>query len=556
MGRMRIASRKVVGGRARIAIAEHIGCAICCLLCVASFTSHASALKPAAEGEDAAAAPELLTFDELAALSEQDVPPAALEQKLDALLATPFVDNSASNRGVRPLKPLVQHLGPSLRIVQWNIERGIEFPEIRAALSGDVEFEKFIDRSRYTQDSARTAEILKYAEALRAADVVILNEVDWGLKRSGYRFVTSELASPLGMNCAYGVDFVAVDPLTLGTEKFEFVDESERTELVANTEVDRERTKGLHGNAILSRYRLDNVRMVRFKAQGHDWYAEEKRATSSLEKGKRTVAAKAFLATISREIRRGGRMFMVAELADEQFPGGKMTIVNAHLEAKTQPSSRVAQLAELLAYVKNVDGTLVIGGDMNTTGSDSTPTSIGREITRRVGSSEYWAKKAVMTASGLGFVTAGLTFYRHAGDPTVKNVPLLSTNKESKFFTTLEHYRFADGGRFDFQGDRDRSVDGRGGTLSNSNQRASKGFVSTFQVERSFRPVGKLRLDWLFVKIPAGQKGVSASPLLTPFFGMTYKDLNYAPESRMSDHDPISVDLPLLTPPPAPVRQP
>ncbi len=139
-------------------------------------------------------------------------------------------------------------------------------------------------------------------------------------------------------------------------------------------------------------------------------------------------------------------MFMVAELADEQFPGGRLTVVNAHLEAETKPASRVAQLGELLAYVRNVDGPLVIGGDMNTTGSDSTPTSITREIARRIGSAEYWAKKSVMDASGLGFVAAGLTFYRNTSDPTVTNIPLLSTSKESKFFSMLHDFRFADGG--------------------------------------------------------------------------------------------------------------
>ncbi len=183
---------------------------------------------------------------------------------------------------------------------------------------------------------------------------------------------------------------------------------------------------------------------------------------------------------------------------------------------------------------------------MNTSGSDSTPTSITREITKRFGSAEYWVKKGVMEASGLGLITAGLTSYRRAADPTVRSIPLLSTNRESKFFSALHDFRFADGGRFDFRGDRDHSVDGRARTLSNSNQRASKGFVTTFQLDRSISSLGKLKLDWFFVKVQTGPKASPASPAMMPFFATTYRELNYAPRRRMSDHDPISVDLPLL----------
>ena len=54
--------------------------------------------------------PQLLTFDELVELSEQDIPPVPLQQKLNALLTTPFVDNSMSNRGGLPIKPFVAGL--------------------------------------------------------------------------------------------------------------------------------------------------------------------------------------------------------------------------------------------------------------------------------------------------------------------------------------------------------------------------------------------------------------------------------------------------------------
>ena len=73
-----------------------------------------------------AAPPDLLAFDELMALYEEEPPSKALAAKLDALRRTPFVDNSAWERGARPRKPDVAGLGPVLRVAQWNIERGLE----------------------------------------------------------------------------------------------------------------------------------------------------------------------------------------------------------------------------------------------------------------------------------------------------------------------------------------------------------------------------------------------------------------------------------------------
>ena len=54
--------------------------------------------------------------------------------------------------------------------------------------------------------------------------------------------------------------------------------------------------------------------------------------------------------------------------------------------------------------------------------------------------------------------------------------------------------------RFDFRGGRERSIDGQDGPLANSNKRGDKGFVTTFEVERTISFVGKFKLDWIFVK--------------------------------------------------------
>jgi len=42
---------------------------------------------------------------------------------------------------------------------------------------------------------------------MKQADVLLLNEVDWGMKRTDYHNVAEDLAAALGMNYAYGVEF-------------------------------------------------------------------------------------------------------------------------------------------------------------------------------------------------------------------------------------------------------------------------------------------------------------------------------------------------------------
>jgi endonuclease/exonuclease/phosphatase family metal-dependent hydrolase len=495
-----------------------------------------------------AAPPDLLAFEELVALYEQEPPSKALAAKLDALRRTPFVDNSAWERGARPRRPDVAGLGPVLRVAQWNIERGLELDAVVAALRGPKAFAEIVDPKAAPPSSELRETALEQSAHLADADVIVLNEVDWGLKRSDYKNVAREVATALGMNYAYGVEFVEVDPLTLGTEEFADADETERAELVRNLDVDRGRTRGLHGTAILSRYKLENVRVVPFRKQGHDWYAGELESVAPLEKGKRAASDKVFLEKVLREVRRGGRMTLYADLVDESFPSGRVTIVATHLESKAKPSERRAQLVELLATIRRIENPVVLAGDMNTTGSDATPTSAAREVRKRLGSAEFWAARGLKWATGVGLIydvtLGGVTAFRKQSDPTVRSIWLFSSNKEAKFFDTLEDFRFADGGAFDFRGDEQRSSNGLSGTLANSNERARKGFRATFDLEKTYGGIGKMKLDWIFVKPPDTKR----SYLFAPHHGRTMKELNIATGKRISDHKAISVDLPLREP--------
>ncbi len=486
--------------------------------------------------------PNLLSYSDLVTLYENDNPPQPLQTKLDNLLNGVFIDNTLSPRAA-----VTARRSKGLNVAMWNIERGLEFKALKAALTRDERFFHHIPDAERSKKFI-IKDVIAELKRLSTADIVVLNEVDWGLKRTDYRNVARELAVAAKMNYAYAVEFVEVDPLTLGTETLEGENSRDKGEMVKHLTVDKSRTLGLHGTAILSRFPLRNVRVIRFKNLGHDWYADEKKKVSALEKGKRKGAGLVFSEKILREVRRGGRMMILADIEDQRLEGGILTVVATHLEQKTKPSERVKQLEELLTSIKDINHTVVVAGDMNTSGTDSTPTSFEREVKKRMGSSSYWVNKGIKYATGVGFLY-DLTFglikaQRTKSDPTVKSVRFVSENPEEKFFTTLKQFRFSDGNAFDFRGAKDYSVGGSTATLSDSNERASKGFVSTLDLEG--KVTIRLKLDWIFVRPPRLTDPVDrAQPyLMAPQFGRTLKALNFSLKDRISDHSPLIVELP------------
>lgn len=96
----------------------------------------------------------------------------------------------------------------------------------------------------------------------------------------------------------------------------------------------------------------------------------------------------------------------------------------------------------------------------------------------------------------------------------------------------------------------ERNSNDKNRTLANSNQRARKGFEPTFTLKRDFGGlVGRYKLDWILVKpyIPR-PRGERMSYQFAPHFPLTMRDLNNAVPDGISDHAPITVDLPLSDP--------
>jgi len=504
-------------------------------------------------------ASEPFTYDELVQLYEREEPTAVLKIKLERLLTTPFVNNAAFARGVRPRLPKTANLGTVLRIVQWNIERGLEYEAISSAFTDPTRFAKLIDSSAYPRRSRARKLILQEVALMRQADVIVLNEVDWGMKRTDYRNVTADLATALRMNYAYGVEFVEVDPIALGVEEFEELSPEDRAKLRAQITVDRARYRGLSGSAILSSFPLENVKLQPFEHQPHNWYREELEGVKPLEVGRRKAGELVFREKIRREVRRGGRMMLTADIIDERFPGGRLSLVATHLEDKTKPEGRRKQLEELLNRISAASGVVVLAGDMNTSTHDGTPTSLKRALKKRLGSKSFWTKQALSILTGLklpSLLITGMNAYRTQADPTVRSIPFIASNPEAGFFEKLKEFRFSDGNSFDFRGEPNRSIGQKDDPLANSNQRGDKGFITTFEVERTLGFVGRFKLDWIFVKPPLLTEpyGKEEPHRLAPHFGRTLKTLNEAISDRISDHSPIMVDLPLLEP--QVVRQP
>jgi hypothetical protein len=128
--------------------------------------------------------------------------------------------------------------------------------------------------------------------------------------------------------------------------------------------------------------------------------------------------------------------------------------------------------------------------------------------------------------------------------------PFCGTIGSSPYFKTVEKFHFADGHTFDFRGETGRTLPPRGGTLADSNQRSGKGFVPTYSFARDYGGLdGRFKLDWIFVKpFINDPRGAEQSYRFAPHFPVTMRELNSSVAERISDHPPMTVDLPLTEP--------
>ena len=190
-----------------------------------------------------------------------------------------------------------------LRIIAWNMERGRHWRE--------------------------AAKLIREHPTLQEPDVILLSEMDLGMARSGNERTARELAAALGMNYAYGVEFLE---LSKGERQ-------EREAYPGGNEW------GYHGNAILSVFPLTNLRMVRFPGI-EKWYG-------------------------SYQNRLGGRMALFAEI---KVGGKSVGLVSTHLESGLgDGGTRETQIKMLLEELERQgsDCPVILGGDLNALPSSS-----------------------------------------------------------------------------------------------------------------------------------------------------------------------------------------
>jgi len=144
------------------------------------------------------------------------------------------------------------------------------------------------------------------------------------MARSGNRAVAQILARELGLHYAFA-------PCYLNLAKGSGVEFG----------VEGENELGLHGNAVLIRYPLDNARCI------------------SLENGKDKMAG--------REKRLGNQTALAVDVA---LPATPLTAVAVHLDAQSRQGHRRGQMEDVLDALGE-DRRAIIGGDWNTTTHNS-----------------------------------------------------------------------------------------------------------------------------------------------------------------------------------------
>lgn len=197
---------------------------------------------------------------------------------------------------VVPFAGSSSHLRQFLRVVSWNIEKGIHWREI--------------------------VETLRVEPHLRVADLILLNEVDVGMARSGNQHIAGEMAHALKMNYVFAPAHLE---LTKGTG--------------TDLEAPGENEVGVQGNAILSHYPLGEAQIIELPQCDNLFQAEEKRYG-------RRVALKATVFTDK----------------------GSLWAVGTHLEVRRTPACRAAQMRALLDFLSDQPDhrPTLLGGDWNT----------------------------------------------------------------------------------------------------------------------------------------------------------------------------------------------
>ncbi|HMJ09537.1 MAG TPA: endonuclease/exonuclease/phosphatase family protein, partial [Pyrinomonadaceae bacterium] len=246
--------------------------------------------------------PELLKFESTPEMEASDLY-RKIKPEVDRILDT-VVQENLSQPGAVPTgllddgskNPVATAPGSDIRALAWNIERGSVFDGI--------------------------VEALKNHPDLKDKDVLLLTELDYGMARSGNRFVAREIAKELKLNYAFAPVYIALQKGSGVESKMKGVN-----------------TKSIHGLAMFSKYQMTNVHAVPLPNGKDKMWGKEKRL--------------------------GHLRALFAEI---EHPAGKFRAVTVHLDAHCSRAHRRKQMKIILDHNDSLAPMpVLIGGDWNTT---------------------------------------------------------------------------------------------------------------------------------------------------------------------------------------------
>jgi hypothetical protein len=248
--------------------------------------------------------PKLLSFDDLVTLATVDPPPPELQKRLDALRAEPFLSNEATLDAAKPLQPTSPGTDPTLRIAEWNINR-LDKQSMLNAFSNLAAYQNSV-RANPKSTPKLLNRAFEQVHDLQGADIVVLDEIDDGVRRSAYHNVPRQIAQLLHMNYTFAVEFIELNSIYMAAHKMDIADQTGRLDESEKMGVDWKHDLGLEGTALLSRYPIISARIVDLP-QEYDWYHGQIGEISNLQKAENWSSQKLFDERMKRQVRRGGR---------------------------------------------------------------------------------------------------------------------------------------------------------------------------------------------------------------------------------------------------------
>ena len=234
--------------------------------------------------------PELLKFESTPEMERSDLWAeirTEVERIMNAVVTESFAAQNPKSKIQNP---------KSVAALAWNIERGSVFEGIVDALQNH--------------------------DDLKDKDVLLLTELDYGMARSGNRFVAREIAERLNLNYAFAPVYIALQ-------------KGSGVEAAAAGE----NTKSIHGLAMFSKWPMKNVHAVPLPNGKDKMWGKEKRLG-----------------------------YLQVLIADIEHPAGTFRAVTVHLDVHCSREHRRRQMRIILDHLDTLPALpTLIGGDWNTT---------------------------------------------------------------------------------------------------------------------------------------------------------------------------------------------